>query len=219
MTWIANGESGLSVRTKLNKLAVPVASAAITSPVSYVDITLPTGYDRFELAFVGLKLSADDYVCAALSSNAGSSFIADAINFDTWAILQSLIYGDGANLVSDPSVTTTFNDSLIYVTGAQSKASAAFGICGTAIIDPGSAARYAEVISDSVFRDAYVDTNPIIDRAWVASTIFTNATSPPSFGSANLMRLQPYGNGDCNPPTSNHTFTAGSYFLFGVPTP
>lgn len=201
---------------------VPLAHAAITSPVEYVDITLPTGYDHFVLRHTGWKQPDYEPLSAAMSKDGGDTFYCDATNFDTYGQLYDQLNLTSANVFSGFRGGTRQNNSLINSGILDFEDASDGAVHGHMTIYPGSATRvpsvawelfYASVASMDIPGDATCD--------WYRFIAFLNpaADDAPVLGRVNLIRLLPYGAGDCDPPTSGYTFTEGSYHLFGAPTP
>src|SRR6266404_3198838 len=99
MVWIANGEAGSSVRGKLNSLSIPISSVSISSPVEYVDITLPSGYTYFVLNATTITLvdgsvaPITDSLIGCFSFDGGVTFVADSINNDSYLVAGSVPAG------------------------------------------------------------------------------------------------------------------------------
>lgn len=189
-----------------------LASGTITDPVEYFDLTLPDGYPCFRLVFSDLFLSATDYFSFAISYDAGATFVNDIINFDSYQFLQFRRYGndnEGAVNILD---ATNGTDALIGMSDLQAPA-ADIGMSMSLDIFPGSASELMYVVGHSVsFKpDIYYNSGVIYLSPY--------ATTPPVKARINLLRFVPYGNGDVDPPTSGETITAGTYFLWGTPTP
>lgn len=220
MSWIANAEAGSSVRAKLNVLIVPISSVAISSPVEYVDIALPAGYAAFQLLINQLAFDTADNLAGAFSSDGGTTFDNDASNFDTYQAsgrITKSAMDQSHNGVADVTGCDALADFRMY-SAILSPDSSIRG-SGTLIIDPGSASSFPTVQfkSVSVQHDPF-DVVPWL--VWMSSSLSYNllATTPPTVGRRNLLRLQPQGNDDCNPPTSGELITSGQFHLFGIPS-
>ena len=211
--WIANAEAGSSVRSKLNSLTIPIASGAIASPVEYFDVALPSGYFKFLIQFADFKLSTVNHMSVAASYDGGTTFAADVTNFDTYGLTQILFAGPDGNTTGLSGGTFFNDDSLMNVGLSYSDT-----LDGEIEIFPGGAS--------SMFRmQTWTQESGVLStvpqRAIDIMAFFLNpgAVVTPSNGRANLLRFLPYGNGDCNPPTSGNTITSCSWALFGIPTP
>lgn len=196
--------------------SVLLASGTITTPVEYFDLTLPLGFVSYELRLFGIDMSAVDNVAGAFSTDGGVSFFNDPTNFDTYAYAGFGEDGGKNSGTGDfskwgevfPDAVVSFDLSLGLTTTHYSVA---------ANILPGSASRSLSVFIEALSRISSINSGMSINV--VVIDLNLNATQSPTFARANLLRVQPYGNGDCNPPTSGETIIAGSNFLWGIPTP
>lgn len=205
---------------------VPISSGAVSSPVDYIDVTLPSGYDLFILRHTGFKFSAADAICAALSSDGGATFHCDTTNFDTYGQIW-----DQLNLSGGGGFTQfrggSRSDNSVINSGIMDfpSVSTAGSIHGSMTIYPGNSTRSPTVDWETFFHATDTNTAPpeagaaCLDCYRLLGFLNPVATSPPSLARINLIRLLPYGNGDCAPPTSGETITSGTYHLFGAPTP
>jgi hypothetical protein len=181
----------------------PIFSVTITTPVEYVDIALPSTFSIFNLSVVNLVLSVDDAPYAALSPDNGATFYNDTLGFTSYV---SALYGDE---VFDGGASSTVDarsdpgDSL-FSFGAYTNGVGPFHI--RALIYPGETGAFASVLSQCSIRQP----TPAALACTNGSSFLTTS------GRQNLMRVQPWGNGDCNPPTSGETMTAGTFLLSGV---
>ncbi len=207
MDWIANGESGLIVRKKLNSSMTPISSAKITTPVAFFDVALPSGYMSYFFKWSGI-LGA--FVGAASIDN-GSTFYCDPSSKDTYGIVEFGLFGNGTSNIVPVSVLPwdslidlqpiggdlTIQDGFVWIEPGDSITTPRFFVSATSLTPD---AAVAAVDSELIY------LNPI-------------ATITPVFGRINLMRFLPYGVGDCNPPTSGKTLATGAWALFGIPAP
>lgn len=199
---------------------VPISSGKITTAVQYLDISLPSGFDHYILRHTGWRFSAPDNISAALSTDAGTSFFCDGTNFDTYGQLYDQLNLSFANGFSQFRGGSTTDNSLIN-TGIEDFPSATSGaIYGALTIYPGGTARAPVVDWESFYHG--IDNagggvgTAMLDCYRIFGFLNHSATSAPTLGRVNTIRLLPYGNGDC-PPTSGTTIIAGSYYLFGAP--
>lgn len=183
---------------------VLIDSGTITDPVEFLDITLPSGYFVFQLVISGLLLP-NDTPCFAFSTNAGVNFV----NGDDSYLTNEL------DILNNASVSN-FLDFSLGVFGLDSQSNETAGALITSWIDPGSASLSFRVKYHA--SKWYAPNSNLIEN--IGSCIFNPAaTVPITLARANLIRLLPQGNGDCDPPTSGETITAGSWTLFGIPSP
>lgn len=177
-----------------------IESGTISSPVEYLDIDLPSGYDLFKAFLCQAMGDGNNRPTFALSDDGGVTFYADDANFDSYRTERF------SEFAGSPSVDS-FDDSLGYLSNRGPANTAAITIEMT--IAPGGTGLNAIVHWGTFF---YGASNA---RAEYGTVQLLDAT-----GRINAIRLLPsYGNGDANPPTIGQHFTAGSYFLYGIPTP
>lgn len=195
---------------------VKLASGTITSPIAYLDLALPAGYTSFRLLLGDFFVSATDDIAMAFSVDGGATFLNDTTNFDTYC--QSYLETPGNSVAAGgTALTEKFDDSLLDVTPNMDVPGIGLGINLDAIIVPGSGSSYAYCSAAAssfgingggapagmTFTDGFYSINPL-------------ATVTPTKQRVNYMRVQPYGNGHANPPSSGETCTAGSYILWGI---
>ncbi len=210
-------QGGVTVRLSPLQLGSRLASHVFTTPVAYIDLALPVGYVSFVIQFSGIVFNVSDTIAAALSQNGGSSFINDTTNFDSYIQGGNEVYTNvltGAN--SGGSVGA--GDSVISFVSLNVISqilNPSFGISSILELFPGSSTQVPNGIIRSVWERT--DTSPIeVVRTSLMFSLNPAAVVPPSKIRATTIRIQPYGNGDVNPPTSGHTITAGEIILWGV---
>lgn len=188
--------------------AVLIDSGSVSAAVEFFDVLLPAEYSRFSLKLTGFFVSAIDAIAFALSVDGGTTFYNDSINFDSYFSQYTLLQGGpGPTTVIGQAAT----DALIAAWQYQDPA-ADIGSMINLDISPGAAGLFA-----SMFTTALVFTESD-DQAVTQGATIVWPSSGELPGRVNLIRVQPYGNGDCNPPTSGETITAGSWALYGVPS-
>lgn len=191
--------------------SVLLTSGTITTPVEYVDLTLPDGYPFFRLVFPNIIFSiGNEFLAGAFSTDGGSTFYNDHINFDTYSYAGFSVNGTPA--VSPTPTWESPTDSLLEI-GAY----AGGGSLPYATLDfyPGGAGSSFNAI---IIANGWASSHAL-SLSFSSSILNPAAVISPVLARCNLIRILPYGNGDCNPPTSGETITSGSYFLWGVPTP
>ena len=197
--------------------SVLLAAGSITTPVEVFDPTLPVNFSAFQLRLYEFFIDNRDILSAAFSYDGGTTFIADADNFDTYNIAYSGVNGDGTSNIFNVA------DSLCY---------SAFQGSNNSISPPATHSPAAVVFEIFPGSDISLTTamnincgsaNNLAVNYWtvvtVANRLNPDATVVPIPARATTIRVQPYGNGDANPPTSGSVFQHGTYFLWGVPTP
>lgn len=182
-----------------------IDSGTISSPVEYLDIDLPSGYSFWQLYLVHWVL--DDSPAGAFSTDGGETFLNDTDNFDTYRTRNG-IFG-----VTNTLLNSTSEDALFAFGDNVQNAGGSVNVVLT--IYPGSAALFPSVMEDNCSSEGGAASQ----RGVVLHELKTNATVPPVAARINHLRISPYGNGDIDPPTGGGTIDAGSYFLYGVPTP
>jgi hypothetical protein len=182
---------------------VPISTTAISSPVNYVDITLPSGYSAFRLTVAGLVAPDAVRLIGAFSQDGGATwledFAGDADNYSRTYFQRpsTAAFGSGAQAslgVLDLSVDTIFINS---------------SYTADILINPGSASEKALAIADysnSLYEATY---SPYIGR--VVSLCLVNTQR------VNALRVIP-DNSVTGPGTPDvlYTMTAGSLSLYGV---
>lgn len=218
--WIANGESGASVRAKLNSLMIPISSGKELTPVEFFDIALPAGYDSFLLYVNGIQLSnlqvtgSRDFIGFTFSDDGGVTFHNGATDYG-YAMIGTIATTGAFESLWDGG----FFDKMAYIAPFQT-------VRGDAPDPPNPTCGMINIFPGDGINSAILNVNSI-------STLkgyFGNAGGAAAFGSGmnylngiatrqNAMRIQPSGNEDANPPTSGETISIASWMLFGMPTP
>lgn len=187
-----------------------ISRAAISVPVEYVDIALPSGYDVFQLVLSGAQYSDNDNLAAALSANGGTTFLNDVSNADSYAIMGAACDPDA--LLNHGAAT----DGVISLTFNSVKPATIYPMSGTIWIWPGSASEYPTIATDINY---LLNTGSKMRNDRSFATFNSLATVPPTSARQNMIRIFPYGSGHANPPTGGETINAGVFNLFGVLTP
>jgi hypothetical protein len=189
--------------------SVLIASGSISAPTAFVDIDLPSSYNRFLISLADFDLSSDaafGYLAAGFSADGGSTFYCDTDNFDTYGYTGYSV--NGGSLVGSGDIA---QDSLMNLS---------LGLSGPQDIDlliyPGSASRTLRMVMERSV-DGYA-VNGSFGLQRTLNFLNPEATLPPTYARMNLIRLSPYGNGD-TPPTSSERIISGSWFLYGYATP
>jgi len=186
-----------------------IDNGTISAPVEFLDISLPSGYFEFTLVFTAFQFSANDSLALAVSQDGGSSFINDATNFDSY-------YCTRISQQDTALSARAGGDSLAYLVSRSQGSSTSALASVSASINPGSATCYTSLRSfGQMYQSTLSNGGLVLD----SGVINPDATVSPTLARANLVRILPYGNGDCDPPTSGETIIAGSWSLFGIPAP
>jgi len=192
-----------------------ISQLTISSPQSYVDITLPAGYDVFRMTCIGVcfdngtNTPVADSLDFAVSMDGGSTFINNTDDYDSYAShsLFSADQGSGYLPIAGPFGTSGL-DALGYLTWNGIQADFALPMLAETIIFPGSASQY--FLTKTVTTHGLNDSQPFNNEITGSHLL--------QVGRANLMRLQPYGNGDAAPPTSAKRIHKGMILLYGTPS-
>jgi hypothetical protein len=130
----APGADEAALRAAIQAL-VPISTTTISSPVNYVDITLPSGYSAYHLILTNVGTTSGNNLEAAFvfSQNGGASFLEDFSGSSL--AYKSSVFGQNTNTttlaatVNDASITpwsgrqgVVFADMLIYPGSASKKA-------------------------------------------------------------------------------------------------
>lgn len=181
---------------------VQISSGSVSTPVEFLDFTLPDDYSLFSFVFFGLTISSEDGFGVAVSRDGGNSFDCDADNADTYfftfamgraAPVSNSLCGLGGNL-SGTTVPSILNASVL----------------------PGGDGTFPLISYRSDTWDEVLP-GPITDGG--TGSLNPTAVVPPTAGRATTLRFMPFGRGDANPPTSGEHITAGAWIFLGVPTP
>lgn len=178
----------------------------VSAPIASVDIELPAGYSRFRLVFTGVQFDADDNLSFAFSHDDGASFVCDKAHADSYQL--GGIYTDGRDGV--PASAATYRDSLVSFSNTQHVGE----VAGQDVFfefEPGSDTRLASGVEASV---AVVDDGKMTFSHGSVS-VYRGAVVAPGMVRANKIRCVPYGEGDCDPPTTAHKIIAGAWTLSG----
>lgn len=187
-----------------------ISSVSISSPVEYVDVALPAGYSSFQLFVTGIAFDdSSEQLAAVFSADAGATFFCDTTNFDTYAIIVDAMATSSEGSIS-PDISLTM-DSIIYLT-SNSITAEGLGLLSIDIY-PGSASASFSLLSRARWTESA--TNAVMEIN--GSELNPEATVPPTFARADLIRILPLGNGDVDPPTSGLEMTSGTFVLLGVP--
>lgn len=198
--------------------SVLLDSGTITSPVEFIDLTLPSGYVSFKIVGNNFVAPYNSTIAGAVSIDGGSTFFCDGTNFDTYGAIRSASWIDDSNAYNSSFNGDKGRDSLMYLTDTQGTA----GDGADFYVDfaPGSVSKgfRAGITGYDVALDASAGLQIAIK--WNNLQFLNPApiAGAPTLGRVNVFRFMPYGTGDC-PPTSGNTINAGSYFLFGLATP
>jgi hypothetical protein len=190
----APGASEAALKAAIQAL-IPISTTTISSPVNYVDITLPSGYSAFRLIIVGL-VGSEAYPFAAFSQDGGGTFLED---FDGSYVSHTL-----SRIVLATSFATAVEDS-----GAIDVAQSETGMpnCCDILIDPGSASRLAHLQIVASGTSVNITTpSPGLSVLGVTCRINTARVNAIRFVSGE------------NPgaPTPANTFSSGTFTLYGV---
>lgn len=194
--------SSIGVSTGMTKLA----GGAVTTPLAYVDMKLPADFVGFTLQTFALGAFSDT-LAVAFSFDGGATFVNDPTHDDSYVTIE---------LFMDDTGGTGFAGNFNGPTGLTQ-------IGGSNGDDATHSYTISIVPGDDTHLPYYYDTGVSLGYDIPDATAFIQAhyinpaatiTTAPA--RANLIRLLPSGNHDCNPPTSGETFTTGSYILWGI---
>lgn len=190
--------------------SVALSSGVITTPVEFFDIPLPDGFQSFSLRINGFFFSAIDYLAGAFSSDGGVSFDNDTLNQDTY--FQNFFVVDSLGLVGPQSMPTG-----LLSLSTQQFTSDLTTLAGSVDIEiyPGSSTTIATCYNIRGF-NSQSRTNP--QQSFFGGSYYNqDATNSIVAARVDLLRILPFGNGDCDEPTSGTTLNNGYWSLSGVP--
>lgn len=199
-------QSGANVQTSVDTLLqgdgtgqILLTHGSITSPTSYVDFTLPTGYDSFRMEWTGVVLSVLNSLCFAVSQDGGATWINDYTNLDSYNVqyfsanpapVNNAVFSDGLGYMTDWATAGNFSSAVVNIhPGAAGYDIAIWGQGG-------------QVVSNA----------PII--LFYSNCLKATATIPPTLVRINAIRCLAYGSGNATTPTQ--TINLGKYFLWGL---
>jgi hypothetical protein len=169
---------------------VPGGSGTVTTPVTGINIDLPTGYRMFRLTLLAFESDSDAWFQLFLSSDGGATFHGDEDNYDSYKNVQL-----EANAVFDDATGYVFHTANPIL--ADTPASAVLHI------NPGSTGRNAHIMTSSIFVGGNLES---LGRG-ALSILLTEET-----GRQNAIRIS------INYLSSQtQDITAGSYVLEGWP--
>lgn len=178
-----------------------IASGKINSPVDYVDIELPTGYELFALRGVGWLADNSDLLSFRLSSDGGASFHAGPDGYrSNWTEHNGSVVFAG-NGVDDQGYLAK-NTSTQY-DGVGGASDFYTGTTLSVLIDPGSDLRRPVVSIPMVVHE------PATSSIYGSGVSIVVVQAPVRM---NLIRIGPYF-GD------NVHLTRGCWWFEGLPTP
>jgi hypothetical protein len=184
---------------------VLISSGTITVPEEYVDIALPSGY-ALTIDVDGLLIPGGSSLAGSWSFDGGTTFIGgpQASPYETGAYQwNNNTFGFFASNV-EVSLLLRLSDYMGCFYGQiRLKLGGDLGTAGPGASFLGT----VETSADSMWQACGSQLDAPIYNADFAPARPTH------------FRLQPYGNGDCDPPTSGATINAGSWTLLGTPTP
>jgi hypothetical protein len=201
--------------------SIKLASGAITDPVEFVDVQLPGGYFIFTLYFSGFRFDVlDDYVALGFSYDGGETFLCDTENFDTYVYSLLAFFDNQDTLLTRAAlnISDTLIEPFHLYAGGFGPGAGPQGMFYLTFT-PGSS---SDLTMGEMRGYSFPDVGMVGgDAMQTLSLVGLNpfATIPPTPARATTMRILPDGNGDINPPTSGNRIIAGTYTLFGVPTP
>jgi hypothetical protein len=176
---------------------LPISTTTISSPVNYVDITLPAGFSAFDLVYSGVKGNADIGLTAAFSQNGGTSWLSDyegaysAHRIHEFTIVNGLGSGQSG---TDAVMTLCGGSTGLFNHGRMN-------------INPGSASVPAFV--HGFFCGETDDESQFRGNVYMAVCSLNTAR-------VNAIRFLTANNADPNSITATDTLVAGVISLYGV---
>lgn len=189
-----------------------ITSGTISSAVDKLDLTLPTGYTRYKLLLTELVITSqasnNDFLAFAFSQDGGTSYLDDTDGYAGYTLRGIKI--DKSEGSAQPEFKLS-SDAIGYMLfGVSAEFHGDGPVCIEANIFPGSASIAAAIQAKTISLNS-ADSSGFTD--------FCDSICRMNTARVNKIRIQPYGNGDANPPTSGHTLASGTYHLYGYPAP
>lgn len=188
---------------------IVIATGTISSPVAYFDVALPAGYKQFRLNIRGIRYDVDgDTMEIAVSSDGGTTFVCDTDNGDSY-------YEEGVfEAFGSLNHVHTTNPLMDINQGRQTPGHNPPHVLLLDIF-PGSSSETFHLLYSTIAASGVTGGNHVYFEVG-SQGLNPTATVPPTPARMNMMRILPFGNGDCQPPTSGDNISAGSWALMGV---
>jgi hypothetical protein len=184
---------------------IVLSTGTFSSPTEFVDIVLPAGYKQFKLNMRGVQYDARDTMGIAVSVDGGATFICDTGNGDSYFEQGGVSEGSTFNNIHNTNALMDINQGVQGI-GDNPPLDMIFDIF------PGSATETFRLMYMTL---CHHNINGIYSE-FGAQGLNPAATVAPTPARVNALRILPFGNGDCQPPTSGEHITAGSWSLIGV---
>lgn len=175
-----------------------ISSAQISNGATHFDVALPSGYDKLILHLNRVTIDANDFngLAYVVSADGGSTFLHDNANADAYTCFDSV------------GILTN------NVFGGRLVAPRALNLEAQIFRGDGDVYFFTDCLGSVPDENSSGSNNSFHICVGVNPT----ATVPTSPQAMNLMRIFPAGNMDF-PATGTGVFTAGSWALYGIPTP
>jgi hypothetical protein len=177
-----------------------ITSGSISSPVSYFDVALPSGYVLYTLELIDFLFTGSNTqptVTCIFSPDDGANWYNNTDDFNSYS--HSGLSEDVSTAIPSEGMDSVANL-------AANGASKDIYLSGTIKIWPGAVGTKAIVRSDLNFNSGDPFT-------WNSMTSRLETT-----GRQNKVRFS-FGDNSLVPPDGTNEWSAGTYLLFGVPTP
>lgn len=193
---------------------LPDSSHHFATAADRFDIVLPAGYSAFQIHLSGVDAGADA-LAAAFSSDGGATFFCDPDNSDTYSYLFYEFAYSGTEQANGLTTVGVGN----YRPGNDSIATIgnSFINDGFITVYPGDATHPPRIIVNNVTGVLYDVAAPSLAMFNSIVTLCPIATLPPTLARCNLLRVFPYGDGNCDPPSGNLIAAGGTIFTYGIP--
>jgi hypothetical protein len=174
-----------------------VSSGTISSAVPYLDITIPSHPDCFDLSLAGFRLSDGDNLVMALSFDGGTTFLNDVNNWDSYRWYW-------------PN-NTEHIDAVIALCRALNSN---FPLVKVSLF-PGNSLMLASLIGEAVVTENQATASVMAYDA-AQATVNPTATVTPIAARATTIRLQAYGSGNVNVQPGTVNLIAGAWSLIAA---
>lgn len=151
----------------------------ITSPVSHIDIPLPSGFELFQIDAVNLMSDGQTQLCYRLSSDGGANFYADSV----WDYRSKMVY-----VVGDSQQIEPIRENIGYLAPKLAPAGVSnpnpeAGSLMRIMVDPGSSNRFPALYASGAHEPGVVEPNCGQAVSWLPVEAPTRM---------NVLRLGPY---------------------------
>lgn len=196
-----------------------ITGGAVVDPVAFLQLSLPEDYTSFKIDYAGARFTGVDSLALAFSQDGGATWLADDVNFDTYAFSGIELYTDMLTGAKNGGIAGAA-DSIMDLTGLwgggqTDPAADPIGISGEITIFPGNDVSLASGRHTAVWWCENILLRKDIVHTDVSFALSGVATVPIAPGRVTDIALLAWGDGNF-PPTGPSLMTIESYTLYGT---